>query len=86
MSKDYNELVDFLIGRWDNTSFEVSDGNSIKREDYPETMVGKDQHTITITAHGFKDGNDLTKDIRLEINGNTIVMSQGSFRAEEQRR
>jgi hypothetical protein len=55
-----NELVQFLSGKWDNVSFEIADGKPIKREAYPETMVIKDPHTLTITAHGFRDGKDLT--------------------------
>jgi hypothetical protein len=80
-----NDLVNFLTGKWDNVSFEVSDGKPIKREAYPETMVAKDAHTITITARGFRDGKDLTKDMRLELRGNEVTMSQGSFTAKGKR-
>lgn len=76
-----NELVKFLTGKWDNVSFEISDGKPVKKEEYPETMIVKDSDTLTITAHGFKDGKDLTKDMHLEVRGNNITMSQGSFKA-----
>ncbi|WP_412471909.1 hypothetical protein [Halobacteriovorax sp. RT-1-4] len=78
----YNPLVGFLIGEWDNISFEISNGKEVKREVYPETMVGKSEHVITITAHGFRDGKDLTKDMCLEVKGEKVIMSQGPFRAE----
>jgi hypothetical protein len=77
-----NDLVNFLSGKWDNVSFEISDRKPIKREAYPETMVIKDFDTLTITAHGFRNGKDLTKDMKLELRGNEIIMSQGSFVAK----
>jgi hypothetical protein len=78
-----NDLVKFLSGKWDNISFEISDGKAVKKEEYSETMVVRDSDTVTITAHAFKDGKDLTKDMRLELRGNTVTMSQGKFRATE---
>lgn len=76
-----NELVKFLNGKWSNISFEISNGKPVKKEEYPETMIIKDFDTITITAHGFKEGKDLTKDMHLEVRGNKVSMSQGSFKA-----
>ncbi|MFG1493058.1 hypothetical protein [Halobacteriovorax sp. ZH4_bin.1] len=82
-SKDtYNSLINFLIGKWDNVSFEVSDGKPIKTESYPETMIGKSKHVITITAHGYKEGKDLTRDMNLEISDGQIKMAQVDFSAE----
>ena len=80
-----NDIVNFLVGKWDNVSFEISDGKSIKRETYPETMVAKDPDTLTITAHGFRNGKNLTKDMRLELRGDEITMSQGLFIAKGKR-
>jgi len=79
--KEANDLVSFLSGKWENVSFEIADKKEVKRESYPETMKIKDFHTLTITAHGFRDGKDLTKDMHLELLGDTITMSQGSFKA-----
>jgi hypothetical protein len=76
-----NDLVSFLAGDWDNTSFEVSEGKPIKKETYSETMVVKDKDTLTITAHQFRDGNDLTKDMQLKIKGRHASLSQGGFTA-----
>ncbi|MEK6706675.1 MAG: hypothetical protein AABZ06_12895 [Bdellovibrionota bacterium] len=80
-----NELVQFLTGKWDNVSFEISDGKPVKNEAYPETMIIKDADTLTITAHGFRDGKDLTKDMKLELRGDELTMSQGSFVAKGKR-
>ena len=76
-----NDLVSFLNGKWDNVSFEITNGKPIKRESYPETMVIKDSDTLTITAHGFRDGKDLTKDMQLTVRGDKVTMHQGNFTA-----
>jgi hypothetical protein len=80
-----NDLVNFLAGRWNNVSFEVANGKEIKQETYAETMVVKSEHVLTITAHSFRDGKDLTRDMILEINGDDITMSQGPFKASGKR-
>lgn len=80
-----NDLVKFLAGKWENTSFEVLDGKPVKKEEYPETMVIKNENTVTITAHGYRDGKDLTKDMRLEVVGDKAVMSQGSLTSKGHR-
>jgi len=76
-----NDLVRFLEGKWDHVGFVISNGNPIKKEKYCETMIIKDVNTLAITAHGFKEGTDLTKDMYLEISGNAIRMKQGDFEA-----
>lgn len=78
-AKTANELVSFLADKWDNVSFEISDGRPVKREAYAETMVIKDFDTLTITAHGFRNGKDLTKDMRLELRGDEVTLLQGDF-------
>ncbi len=80
-----NDLVSFLNGKWDNVSFDVVDGKEVKRDAYAETMVAKDADTLTITAHGIRDGQDLTKDMRLVLRGSDITMSQGKFTAHGKR-
>lgn len=80
-----NDLVSFLVGAWDNVSFEISDQKPVRRESYAETMVSKDSNTLTITAHGFRDGKDLTKDMKLELGGDDVILSQGSFAAKGRR-
>lgn len=80
-----NELIAFLAGKWDNVSFEIADGRDVKREAYSETMVVKDADTMTITAHGYRDGHDLTKDMHLILRGDDITMQQGDFKATGKR-
>ena len=84
-SQKANDLVQFLSGKWENVSFEVADKKEIVREAYPETMVVKDFDTLTITAHGYKDGKDLTKDMHLELRGDDVTMKQGTFVAKGKR-
>lgn len=77
-----NDLVRFLEGRWENVSFEIAPGRPVKREAYDETMAIKDRDTITITAHGYRDGEDVTKDMLLRARGDQVELSQGSFSAK----
>jgi len=44
-----NDLVKFLSGKWDNTSFEISNGKPVKKEEYPETMIIKDADMSYLT-------------------------------------
>ncbi len=76
-----NDLVKFLAGEWDNISFEISNDKPVKKEEYHETMLIKDDDTLTITAHGLRDGKDVTKDMHLEVRDDLITMSQGAFKA-----
>ena len=80
-----NDLVSFLAGKWHNISFEISDGKQVNKEEYDETMVIKDYNTLTITAHGYRNGHDLTKDMHLELKNDEVIMSQGSFIAKGKR-
>lgn len=84
-AKAPNDLVRFLEGKWKNVSFEITDRKTILREEYLETMVVKDSDTLTITAHGYRDGKDLTKDMHLIVKGDVVVMKQREFRAEGKR-
>jgi hypothetical protein len=80
-----NDLVKFLAGNWENTSFEISDGKPVKRESYSESMIVKDKDTLTITAHAFRDGKDLVKDMHIVVRGHHAVLSQGQFTAKGKR-
>jgi hypothetical protein len=80
-----NDLVKFLAGNWENISFEILDGKPVKRESYLESMIVKDKDTLTITAHAFKDGKDLTKDMQIVVKGRHAVLSQGIFSAKGKR-
>jgi len=82
MHKQSNELVSFLIGKWDNLSFEVTDGKPVKTETYSETMIAKDFDTLIITAHEYRNGKDLSREMCLKLDGNNITMMQGDFLAK----
>jgi len=80
-----NELIKFLVGNWQNVSFEIADSKPVKKESYAESMVLKDNDTITITAHGYKNGKDLVKDMRLVLKGQRTELSQGPYVAKGKR-
>lgn len=77
--KNPNEIIIFLEGKWHNFSTFVANGNPVISEDYRETMVIKNDTTLSITAHGYLDGKDLTKDMILILEGDKIIMKQGGF-------
>jgi len=72
-------LVTFLDGKWHNYSILISDNNPVKKEDYKETMSIKNDSTLSITAHGYKDGKDLTRDMILIVKNDSVIMQQGKF-------
>lgn len=74
-----NEIVSFLEGKWHNYSIYLSNGNPINQQDYKETMSIKNDSTLTITAHNYKDGKDLTKDMILIIRNGRVIMQQDNF-------
>jgi hypothetical protein len=78
-NQNANQLVSFLEGNWHNYSILISDNSPVEQEDYKETMRIKNDTTITITAHEYKDGNDLTRDMVLIIDNDKVVMKQGDF-------
>lgn len=80
-----NEIVSFLEGKWHNNSIFVSYNKAVSKQDYKETMHIKNDSTLTITAHNFKDGKDLTKEMLLIIHGDKIIMQQGNFKASGKR-
>ena len=78
-NQNANQLVSFLEGKWHNYSTFISDNSAVKQENYKETMRIKNDTTITITAHEFKGGEDLTRDMVLIIDSGKVVMKQGDF-------
>ncbi|MCA1760972.1 MAG: hypothetical protein LC658_14495 [Bacteroidales bacterium] len=79
--KTANEIVSFLAGKWHNFSYFVVEDEPVQQQDYKETMVIKNDSTLTITAHEYKDGKDLTRDMTLLIGEDKITMRQGDFSA-----
>lgn len=80
-SEGANEIVSFLEGQWHNYSIVVLNSKPINKHDYRETMSIKNDTTLTITAHKYKEGEDLTRDMILVINDEKVVMQQGDFKA-----
>ncbi|MBU6450142.1 MAG: hypothetical protein KGS72_00070 [Cyanobacteria bacterium REEB67] len=80
-----NPLIDFLVGDWQNTSFEIADGRPVKKETYAESMVAKDADTLTITARAYRNGKDLVKEMHIVIKGKHATLSQGPFTAKGKR-
>lgn len=76
-----NELVRFLKGNWHTFSYSVANGQPIEEQDYHETMVIKNDSTLTITAFEYLDGQDITRDMILVVGSDRVVMRQGSFEA-----
>jgi hypothetical protein len=85
-NQNANRLVSFLEGKWHNYSILVSDNNPVKKEDYKETMSIKNDSTITITAHSYKDSKDLTRDMTLVVKKDYVTMQQGNFIARGTRK
>lgn len=77
-----NEIIQFLQGSWHNYSIIVEDGKAVDKTDYKETMTIKNASTLSITAHDFHEGEDLTRDMTLILEGDKITMKQGSFEAK----
>ena len=76
-----NAIVSFLQGKWHCDNIEITP-QGVNRSSYEETMTIKDANTLSITAHDFRDGEDLKKDMRIEVDGEEVVMSQGDFTAK----
>lgn len=79
--KKANEIVSFLSGEWHNFSYFIAENEPVQQQDYRETMAIKNDSTLMITAHEYKEGNDLTRDMTLLINKDIITMRQGDFSA-----
>lgn len=80
-----NEIVSFLEGKWHNYTYTITDGRPVNKADYEETMTIKNDTSLIITAHNYKEGEDLTREMILAINENDVVMQQGNFKATGKR-
>ena len=76
-----NEIIAFLEGEWWNVDITVSEDGKVTLNEYRELMTVKDSRTITVTAFEIKDGVDVTKDIVIEVHGDSVVMAQEDFEA-----
>ncbi|ALO16214.1 hypothetical protein [Salinivirga cyanobacteriivorans] len=77
-----NELVKFLEGKWHNHSYIIENGKEVVAHDYKETMEIVDSVNLSITAHGIKNGEDLTKGMTLIVRNDSAIMKQGPFEAK----
>mgnify|MGYP006293644921 FL=1 len=76
-----NELLSFLEGKWHNYTTTISNGRQVNKAEYKETMHIKNDSTLTITAHKYKDGQDLTRDMSFIFDRDSVVMQQDDFKA-----
>lgn len=77
-----NELVSFLEGNWHTHGFSVADGIAVGKQDYLESMEVKDAETLIITAYDYLDGKDITREMKLILSEDAIIMRQGDFKAK----
>jgi len=76
-----NEVVRFLEGEWWNVDITVSKEGDITLNEYREKMTVKDHQTLTVTAFEIREGVDVTKDITVRIDGDSVVLAQEGFEA-----
>lgn len=76
-----NELVQFLEGRWLNTSVEVDLDQPMQKKTLLERRKKKGLDTITITSRDQATGQEMIKDMQLIVRGKEIKLRQGSFMA-----
>ncbi len=76
-----NELVKFLEGKWHNHSYIIENDKEVVAHDYKETMEIVDSVNLSITAHGIKNGENLTKGMTLIVQKDSVTMKQGPFEA-----
>jgi len=75
-----NPIVTFLEGSWHCETVRVHDGEVFKTA-YDETMRKIDGHTLEITAYGMNNGKDLTKPMKIVLEGCNVTLAQDSFMA-----
>jgi len=76
-----NEIVQFLEGEWWNVDITITEETGVRLNEYREVMVIKDDQTLTVTAFKIKEGQDVTKDITIKMNGDSVTLGQGDFEA-----
>ncbi len=76
-----NEIVQFLEGEWWNVDITITEESGVRLNEYREMMVVKDDQTLTVTAFKIKDGQDVTKDIIIKMDGDSVTLAQGDFEA-----
>ena len=77
---DKTAIMDYLIGDWHCKSV-LTDDQGIREEAYKETIIKKDCDTLSITAFGIREGENVTKPMVFKEKGDDIYMIQGDFEA-----
>jgi hypothetical protein len=77
-----NEIVEFLEGTWVTRDVTLSPNKEVKVEEYKEIMKIKDSETLSITALGIDEGQDVTREMVIRLMGDKVVLSQRDFSAE----
>ena len=83
-AKGPNEIIRFLSGKWKTNDITVSANKEVQPRDYIEAMKIKNQDSVTITAFGYDDGKNLTRDMTIEM-GDQVTLQQGNFFARGQK-
>ena len=73
-----NEIIRFLIGAWKTNDVMVSVNKEVQTKSYTEAMKIKNQDSVTITAYGYDNGKNLTRDMTIEM-GDQVTLRQGNF-------
>ncbi len=76
-----NEIILFLEGEWWNVDITISGDGDVTLNEYREIMVIKDHQTLTVTAFEIREGNDITKDIVIKLDGDSVLLAQDGFEA-----
>ncbi len=76
-----NDIISFLEGEWWNVDITVAGDGGVTLNEYRELMTVKDRQTITVTAFDIREGTDVTKDITIEVRGDSVVLKQDGFEA-----
>lgn len=81
-----NEIVSFLEGTWWNVDINIGRDGAVTLNEYREEMVVADPQTLTVTAFKIKAGEDVTKNITISVEGDSVVLAQDNFAARGIRR
>ena len=76
-----NEIIRFLSGKWRARDVVITADNDVHSREYTEIMEIKDPVTVTITAIGYEDGRDISRDMIIEME-DEVTLRQANFIAK----
>lgn len=79
-NKKPNPIITFLEGKWTAHNTMITD-DRVNHDTYDETITIKDADTVSITAHGVDDGKDITREMTISLDGETLTLKQGDYEA-----